>query len=40
MPAWGPVMDDREIAVVATYIRNSWGNGFGIVAESAVTIRR
>ena len=40
MPAWGPVMDDREIAAVATYIRNSWGNSFGVVEEGAVAIRR
>jgi mono/diheme cytochrome c family protein len=26
MPGWGPVLEDGDIAAVATYIRSSWGN--------------
>ncbi|PHV15856.1 alcohol dehydrogenase [Janthinobacterium sp. BJB1] len=26
MPPFGPVMDDREVAAVVTYLRASWGN--------------
>jgi mono/diheme cytochrome c family protein len=26
MPPYGPLMNDREVAAVVTYIRNSWGN--------------
>ena len=40
MPAWGPVLDDREIAAVATFIRNSWSNSHGIVLPDAVALRR
>jgi len=40
MPAWGPVFDDREVAAVATYIRNAWGNDFGLVREVWVANRR
>jgi mono/diheme cytochrome c family protein len=40
MPAWGDRLDDHEIAAVGTYIRNAWGNEFGIVHETAVGIRR
>ena len=40
MPAWADVFDDREVAAVGTYIRNSWGNAFGVVRETSVTIRR
>lgn len=31
MPAFGPALDDRQIAAVATYIRNSWDNAHGVV---------
>jgi len=38
MPGWGPILDDGQIAAVATYIRKSWGNkappvGVAIVAQ-------
>lgn len=36
MPPFGPRLDDAEIAAVATYIRNSWGNEFGLVTEEQV----
>ncbi len=35
MPAF-PDLDDREVAAVATYIRNTWGNTFGLVTEAEV----
>jgi mono/diheme cytochrome c family protein len=40
MPAFVDRLGDREVAAVGTYIRNSWGNSFGIVRESAVATRR
>jgi len=39
MPAF-PNLTDREIAAVATYIRNSWGNEYGIAREASVAFAR
>lgn len=40
MPPFGEQFDDEEIAAVATFIRNSWGNAFGGVApEDVATLR-
>lgn len=36
MPPFGPQLSDREVAAVATYIRNSWTNDFGAVPEEVV----
>jgi mono/diheme cytochrome c family protein len=36
MPAFGGILSNREIAAVATYVRNSWGNEFGITTEATV----
>jgi len=36
MPAFRYRLDVREIAAVATYVRNSWGNEFGITTEATV----
>jgi len=36
MPAFGPILDDEEIAAIATYVRNSWGNAFGLVPADTV----
>ena len=36
MPSFAKTMSDEEIAAVATYIRNSWGNEFGSVAPKKV----
>ncbi len=36
MPAFGNRLNDAEIAAVATYVRNSWGNAFGLVTEEQV----
>ncbi len=41
MPPYGNKLDDKQIADVATYIRNSWGNHFGDVKPEQVTeVRR
>ncbi len=31
MPPFGESLKDRQIAAIATYVRNSWGNEFGVV---------
>jgi mono/diheme cytochrome c family protein len=36
MPPFGERLTDRQVAAVATYIRNSFGNSFGIVTEEEV----
>lgn len=40
MPAFASILDDREVAAVSTYIRNAWGNDFGITTESFVSSQR
>lgn len=37
MPPWGGVLKDPEVAAVATYIRNAWGNKAAPVAAAKVT---
>ena len=37
MPGWGPVLEDKDIAAVATYIRSSWGNKAAPVTAAKVT---
>jgi mono/diheme cytochrome c family protein len=39
MPAFAH-LSDREIAAVATYIRNAWGNEYGIVPEEIIALFR
>lgn len=40
MPPFAPTLDDREVAAVATYIRNAWDNAHGMVVAADVrTIR-
>jgi mono/diheme cytochrome c family protein len=40
MPAFGTILNNDQLAAVASYIRNSWGNGFGPVqAQQVATIR-
>jgi mono/diheme cytochrome c family protein len=34
MPEFRSTLTDREIAAVATYVRNAWDNRFGVVLES------
>jgi mono/diheme cytochrome c family protein len=36
MPAFGGKLDDNQIAAVASYVRNSWGNHFGTVTPEQV----
>jgi mono/diheme cytochrome c family protein len=36
MPAFGGKLDDNQIAAVASYVRNSWGNHFGAVKPEEV----
>jgi mono/diheme cytochrome c family protein len=40
MPAFAAVLNDRQIASIGTFIRNSWGNAFGIVTEPEVAATR
>lgn len=37
MPAFGDQLSDREVAAVATFVRNSWSNEFGPVTEEEVS---
>jgi mono/diheme cytochrome c family protein len=40
MPAMGATMDDRQLAAVLYYIRNSWGNkGSKVTAEQVKKVR-
>ena len=36
MPPFGGKLDDNQIAAVASYVRNSWGNHFGEVKPEEV----
>ena len=36
MPAFAWKLDDRQIAAVATYVRNAWGNAASPVSASDV----
>ena len=36
MPSFADALDNKQIAEVATYIRNSWGNNFGPVKSAEV----
>jgi mono/diheme cytochrome c family protein len=36
MPAYAWKLNDAEVAAVATYIRNSWGNAAPVVTASDV----
>jgi len=40
MPPFGGVLTDHDIAAVATYVRNSFGNQFGLVTEEEVKALR
>jgi cytochrome c oxidase subunit 2 len=39
MPAWKG-LSDVELAAVATYTKNSWGNQFGMIAPADFTAAR
>lgn len=36
MPTWGPMLKDEDLAAVATYVRQSWGNKAPPVTTAAV----
>ena len=36
MPPFADLLNDRQIAAIATFVRNSWGNSFGIVTPDMV----
>jgi mono/diheme cytochrome c family protein len=40
MPPFGDHLNDHVIAAIATYVRNSWGNEFGLVTETTVAANR
>lgn len=40
MPAWSAVLDDVEIAAVATHVRTTWGNDHGPVDDATVARER
>jgi mono/diheme cytochrome c family protein len=40
MPAYAEKLSDQEIADVATYIRNSWGNAASAVTAAQVAKAR
>lgn len=40
MPPFGDVINDQQIAAVATYIRGTWGNTFPAVTVEEVTAGR
>jgi mono/diheme cytochrome c family protein len=40
MPPFRDQLKDRQIAAIATFIRNSWGNSFGIVTPDEVAAAR
>lgn len=40
MPAFMDILDDEEIAAVGTYIRNSWGNAYGVMTAETVAAQR
>ncbi|MBE3597592.1 MAG: c-type cytochrome [Limnochordaceae bacterium] len=40
MPPFDSTLSDEEVAAVATFIRNSWGNNYGVVLEEDVKTHR
>lgn len=40
MPSFGDVLSDREVAAVATFVRNSFGNEYGLVGEEEAAALR
>jgi mono/diheme cytochrome c family protein len=40
MPAFGSQLSDTEIAEIGTYIRNSWGNDYGVLTTDDVAQAR
>lgn len=40
MPGFSTAMNDKEVAALITFVRNSWGNAFGLTTEEEVKARR
>lgn len=40
MPSFGATLDDRQVAAVATFVRNSWGNEYEMITEEEVAAIR
>jgi len=40
MPPFAPVLTDEQVAAVTTYVRNSFGNEYGLVLPRSVELRR
>lgn len=40
MPGFGAALSDHQIAAVATFVRNSWGNDYGAVLDEEVSEQR
>jgi mono/diheme cytochrome c family protein len=40
MPPFRDALNDRQIAAISTYVRNTWGNTFGIVTPAEVAAQR
>ena len=40
MPAFGNQLSDDDIAQIGTFIRNNWGNDFGVLTTEQVTAAR
>ncbi len=40
MPAFGPQLNDGQVAAIGTFVRNSWGNAFGLMLPESVTTMR
>ncbi len=36
MPAFKDLLSDNDIAEISTFIRNSWGNDFGVLTTEEV----
>ena len=40
MPPFGEMLSNHEVAALATFVRNSWGNAYPLVTEDAVIALR
>jgi mono/diheme cytochrome c family protein len=40
MPAFAALLDNEEVAAIGTFVRNSWGNSFGLMLAEQVAVMR
>jgi mono/diheme cytochrome c family protein len=40
MPAFAGQLTDQQVAAIATFVSNSWGNQYGLVDPATVTALR